>query len=97
MPLQPLGDRILLKRSAEVEMTPGGLYIPDPAKEKPIQGTVVAVGNGKVDADGHVRPLEVKAGDVVLFGKYAGTEIKVDAEEMLILREEDVLAIVVPA
>jgi chaperonin GroES len=91
--IRPLHDRILVKRIAEEEKTKGGIIIPDTAKEKPQQGTVVAVGPGRRE-DGKVVPLDVKAGDTVLFGKYAGTEIKIEGEEHLILREEDVLGIV---
>jgi len=93
MKIRPLHDRVLVKRLEGEEKTKGGLFIPDTAKEKPIEGTVVAVGNGKVAEDGTLRKLEVKANDRVLFGKYAGTEVKVDGEELLILREEDILGI----
>jgi chaperonin GroES len=94
MTIRPLHDRILVKRLAEQERTAGGLYIPDTAKEKPIEAEVVAVGNGKILEDGTVRKLEVKAGDKVLFGKYSGSEVKLGGEEHLILREDDVLAII---
>jgi chaperonin GroES len=94
MTIRPLHDRILVKRLAEQERTAGGLYIPDTAKEKPIEAEVVAVGNGKVLEDGTVRKLDVKAGDKVLFGKYSGSEVKIGGEEHLILREEDILAII---
>jgi chaperonin GroES len=94
MKIRPLHDRIVIKRKSEEERTAGGLYIPEAAKERPTEATVVAVGNGRVQEDGSVRPLGVKAGDTVLFGKYAGTEIKLDGEELLIIREEDVLAVV---
>lgn len=94
MTIRPLNDRILVKRVQEEERTKGGLIIPDTAKEKPIEGDVIAVGSGKVMEDGSVRPLDVKAGDRVLFGKYSGTEVKVDGVEHLILREEDVLGVV---
>ena len=94
MKIRPLQDRIVVKRLAEQEKTAGGLYIPDSAKEKPVEGEVVAVGNGKVLEDGKVRPLDVKAGDRILFGKYSGTEIKIDGIEHLILREEEVLGVV---
>ena len=94
MSLRPLQDRIIVERLSEDEKTAGGIIIPDTAKEKPQRGKVVAVGKGKILEDGTVRPLEVKAGDVVLFGKYAGTEIKIDANERLIMREDDVLAVV---
>ena len=92
--IRPLHDRILVKRLAEQERTAGGLYIPDTAKEKPIEAEVVAVGNGKLLEDGTVRPLEVKAGDKVLFSKYSGSEVKIGGEEHLILREDDLLAII---
>ena len=92
MKIRPLQDRILVKRLQEEEKTAGGIIIPDTAKEKPIEGEVIAVGNGKVLEDGKVRPLDVKDGDRVLFGKYRGTEVKIDGEEHLILREDDILA-----
>jgi chaperonin GroES len=91
---RPLGDRLLVKRVKEEEKTKGGIIIPDTAKEKPIEGQVISVGNGKRLEDGKVAALDVKAGDHVLFGKYSGTEIKLEGEEHLILREEDVLGIV---
>jgi len=94
MNLRPLQDRILVKRVAEEEKTKGGIIIPDTAKEKPIEGKIIAVGNGKVSDDGKRIPLEVKEGDKVLFGKYAGTEIKVEGEEYLIMREDDILGII---
>jgi len=94
MKFRPLQDRLLVKRVSEELKTKGGIIIPDTAKEKPVEATVVAVGNGKVLEDGKVRPLDIKAGDRVLFGKYSGTEIKIDGEEHLILREEEVLGVV---
>jgi chaperonin GroES len=94
MKIRPLHDRILVKRLAEQERTAGGLYIPDTAKEKPVEAQVVAVGHGKVLEDGKLRKLEVKPGDKVLFAKYSGSEVKIDGEEHLILREEDILAVV---
>lgn len=94
MSLTPLHDRVLVKPSQPEEVTRGGIIIPDTAKEKPQQGQIVAVGNGKITEDGKVLPLQVKAGDNVLYGKYAGTEITVDGEEMLIMRESDIFAIV---
>jgi len=94
MKVRPLQDRILVRRVAEEEKTKGGIIIPDTAKEKPIEGKVIAVGNGKVLEDGKVRPLDVKAGDRILFSKYAGTEIKFDGEEHLIMREEDILGVI---
>jgi chaperonin GroES len=94
MAIRPLHDRVLVQRVKEEEKTKGGIIIPDTAKEKPIEGKVVAVGNGKILEDGSVRKLEVKKGDRVLFGKYSGTEVKIDGEESLILREDDILGIV---
>ncbi len=94
MKIKPLQDRILVKRIEEEEKTKGGIIIPDAAKEKPQEGKVVAVGDGKVLENGTKVPLTVKVGDKILFGKYSGTEIKVDGEEHLILREDDVLGIV---
>ncbi len=94
MNVRPLDDRLLVKRLKEEERTKGGIIIPDTAKEKPIEGEVIAVGNGKVLDDGSVRPLEVKKGDRVLFSKYGGTEVKIDGQEHLILRESDVLGVV---
>ena len=92
--IKPLQDRILVKRLEEKEVKKGGIIIPDTAKEKPIEGKVIAVGNGKVQEDGKVRPLDVKAGDRILFSKYAGTEIKIDGEEHLIMREDDILGVI---
>ena len=94
MKIRPLQDRIIVKRVQEEEKTKGGIIIPDTAKEKPIEGKVIAAGNGKVLEDGKVRPLDVKAGDRILFSKYAGTEIKIEGEEHLIMREEDILGVV---
>jgi chaperonin GroES len=91
--LTPLHDRIVVKRVAESETTKGGIIIPDTAKDKPQEGKVIAVGKGKSNDEGKVFPLDVKAGDRILFGKYAGTEIKIDSEELLIMREEEVLGI----
>jgi chaperonin GroES len=93
MKVRPLYDRILIKRLDEEEKTAGGLFIPDTAKEKPQQGMVVAVGAGKIQEDGSLRKLEVKAGDKILFSKYSGNDIKIDGTEHLILREDDVLAV----
>jgi chaperonin GroES len=93
MKIRPLHDRVLIKRLDEESKTSGGLYIPDTAKEKPIQGKVIAVGAGKRDKDGKVVALDVKAGDKVLFSKYSGTEVKLDGDEHLIMREEDLLAV----
>ncbi|MBX5484814.1 MAG: co-chaperone GroES [Myxococcaceae bacterium] len=94
MKIRPLQDRLIVKRVAEENKTKGGIIIPDTAKEKPLEGEVIAVGNGKVLEDGKVRPLDVKAGDRVLFSKYAGTEVKIEGEDHLILREEDVLGVI---
>ena len=94
MKIRPLQDRIIVRRIAEEEKTKGGIIIPDTAKEKPQEGKVVAVGKGKANEDGKVTPLDVKAGDKVLFGKYAGTEIKMDGEEHLIMREDDILGVI---
>lgn len=91
--LRPLHDRILVKRLEEGEVRRGGIIIPDTAKEKPQQGKVIAVGKGKTKDDGKILPLDVKEGDVILFGKYSGQEIKLDGEEVLIMREEEVLAV----
>ena len=93
MKIRPLADRLVVKRIKQEEKSKGGIIIPDTAKEKPIEGEVIAVGNGKVQKNGKVRPLDVKAGDRVLFGKYSGNEIKLDGVEHLILTEDDVLAV----
>ncbi len=94
MKVRPLHDRVIVKRVKEEETTKGGIIIPDTAKEKPVEGKVIAVGDGKVGDDGKKIAMEVKAGDKVLFGKYAGTEIQIDGEEHLIMREDDIIAIV---
>ncbi|MFZ1889081.1 MAG: co-chaperone GroES [Candidatus Binataceae bacterium] len=93
MKFRPLGDRILVKRIKEEEKTKGGIIIPDTAKEKPQEGKVVAVGKGKYGDDGKLIPIEVKAGDKILFGKYSGSEIKLEGDEHIILREDDILGI----
>ena len=93
MKVKPLHDRILVRRIEEEEKTKGGLIIPDTAKEKPQEGKVIAVGKGKVTDDGELRPLDVHKGDRILFGKYSGTEIQLEGEEHLIIREDDVLAV----
>jgi len=93
MKLRPLQDRILVQRVEEETTTKGGIIIPDTAKEKPAEGKVVAVGNGKLSDDGKRIPLEIKNGDRILFGKYSGTEVKIDGEEYLIMREDDVLGV----
>lgn len=94
MNVRPLGDRILIKRVEEVEKTRGGIIIPESAKERPLEGTVIAVGSGKRLEDGTLMKLDVKAGDTILFGKYSGTEIKVDGVEHIIVREDEVLGII---
>jgi chaperonin GroES len=94
MKVRPLHERLIVQRSEEEEKTKGGIIIPDTAKEKPVEGKVIAVGTGKVKKDGTKLPLEVKKGDRVLYGKYAGTEIKVDGEEYLMMKEDDILAII---
>jgi chaperonin GroES len=94
MRIRPLQDRIVVSRIADQEKTKGGIIIPDTAKEKPIEGKVLAVGNGRILEDGTVRKLDIKVGDRVLFGKYGGTEVTIDGEELLILREDDVLGVV---
>jgi chaperonin GroES len=94
MKVRPLHDRIIVKRMEGEQKTKGGIIIPDTAQEKPIEGKIIAVGNGKTLENGKILPLEVKKGDKVLFGKYAGTEIKIDGEEHLIMREEDIIAII---
>ena len=95
MTIRPLHDRILIKRLEKEQKTAGGIIIPDTAKEKPQEATVVAVGNGKRLENGEIRPLDVKVGDTVLFSKYAGTEVKIEGEEHLIIREDDLIGIVV--
>ena len=92
--IRPLHDRVVVKRSSEEERTASGIIIPDSAKEKPIQGEVLAVGKGAVLEDGKVRPMDVKVGDTVLFAKYAGTEVKLDGEELLIMRETDIMGVI---
>jgi chaperonin GroES len=94
MNLRPLQDRIIVKRLEEENKTSGGIYIPDTAKEKPQKGEIIAVGKGKVTEDGKVLPIDVKVGDKVLFGKYAGTEIKIEGADFLIMREDDILGVI---
>ena len=94
MKIRPLQDRILVQRLAEEEKTKGGIIIPDTAKEKPAEGKVVSVGNGKLGDDGKRIPLEIKKGDSILFGKYSGTEVTVDGKEYLIMREDDILGVI---
>jgi chaperonin GroES len=94
MQIRPLHDRLIVKRLEEEEKTKGGIIIPDTAKEKPIEGRVIAVGDGKTQENGKKIPMEIKKGDRVLFAKYAGTEVKIDGEEHLMMREDDILAII---
>jgi chaperonin GroES len=94
MAIRPLHDRVVIKRVEEEQKTKGGIIIPDTAKEKPVEGKVIAVGNGRVQDDGKVRPLDVKKGDRVLFGKYSGTEVKIEGEEHIIMREDDILCVI---
>ena len=94
MKVRPLHDRLIIKRLEEEEQTKGGIIIPDTAKEKPIEGKVIAVGKGKIQEDGTKIPMEVKKGDRILFAKYAGTEVKIDGEEHLIMKEDDVIAVI---
>ena len=94
MKIRPLHDRVIIKRQEEERTSPGGIVIPDSATEKPIRGKVVAVGNGKILDDGSVRKVDLKKGDNVLFGKYSGTEIKMDGDELLVMREEDIMAVI---
>jgi len=94
MAIRPLHDRVLVRRLEDETTSPGGIVIPDSAKEKPAQGKIIAAGNGKILENGDVRALDVKVGDTVLFGKYAGTEVKVDGEELLVMREDDIVGVV---
>jgi len=94
MKLRPLHDRILVQRVEEIKTTKGGIIIPDTAKEKPAEGKVIAVGNGKIGEDGKKIPLDIKKGDRILFGKYSGSEVKIEGDEYLIMREDDVLGII---
>ena len=94
MNIRPLHDRVIVRRMEEERMSSGGIVIPDSATEKPVQGEVLAVGNGKKLENGEVRPLDVKVGDKVLFGKYSGTEVKIGGEELLVMREEDIMGVV---
>ena len=93
MNIRPLHDRVIVRRMEEEVTSPGGIVLPDAAKEKPVQGEVLAVGNGKLLENGDVRPLDVKVGDRVLFGKYSGTEVKIDGEDLLVMREEDIMGV----
>jgi len=94
MKIRPLHDRVVIRRTEEERTSPGGIVIPDAAAEKPIKGEVIAVGNGKLLDNGEVRALDLKTGDKVLFGKYSGTEVKVEGEEVLVMREDDVMAVI---
>ncbi len=94
MKLRPLHDRVIVKRLEEERTSPGGIVIPDTATEKPIRGKILAVGKGKILENGDVRPMDIKVGETVLFGKYSGTEVKVDGEELLVMREEDIMAVI---
>jgi chaperonin GroES len=93
MKIRPLHDRVVIRRTEEERKSPGGIVIPDNAQEKPIQGEVIAVGNGKPLDNGQTRPMDVKVGDRVLFGKYSGSEVKIDGQEVLVMREEDIMAV----
>ncbi len=94
MKIRPLHDRVIVKRMEEERTSPGGIVIPDSATEKPIKGEIIAAGNGKILENGDVRSLDVKVGDTVLFGKYAGTEVKVDGEELLVMKEDDIVGVI---
>ena len=94
MKLRPLHDRVIVKRMEEERMSAGGIVIPDSATEKPVRGEVLAVGNGKILENGDKRPLDISVGDTVLFGKYSGTEVKVDGDELVVMREEDIMAVI---
>ncbi len=94
MKIRPLHDRVVIRRTEEERTSPGGIVIPDAAAEKPIKGEVLAVGNGKLLDNGDIRPLDLAVGDQVLFGKYSGTEVKMDGEELLVMREDDIMAVI---
>ena len=94
MKIRPLHDRVVIKRMEEEKASPGGIIIPDSATEKPIKGEVIAVGNGKIQDNGKVQPLDVNVGDTVLFGKYSGTEVKVDSDELVVMKEDDIMAVI---
>jgi len=94
MKIRPLHDRVVIRRMEEETTSAGGIVIPDSATEKPAQGEIIAVGNGKITDSGDVRPLDVKVGDKVMFGKFSGTEVKIDGEELLVMREEDIVAVI---
>jgi chaperonin GroES len=93
MKIRPLQDRVIIKRTEEDKTSPGGIVIPDSAAEKPVKGEVIAIGNGKILENGTVRKVDLKVGDKILFGKYSGTEIKVDGQELVVMREEDIMAV----
>ena len=93
MKIRPLHDRIIVKRWEEEKTSPGGIVIPDSAAEKPVKGEIVAVGNGKILESGEIRALDLKVGDKVIFGKYSGTEVKVDGQDLLVMREDDIMAV----
>ena len=93
MKIRPLHDRVVVKRMEEEKTSPGGIVIPDSATEKPIKGEVIAIGNGKIQENGNAQPLDVKVGDIVLFGKYSGTEVKVDSDELVVMKEDDIMAV----
>jgi chaperonin GroES len=94
MKLRPLHDRVVIKRLDEERTSPGGIVIPDTATEKPIRGKVIAVGTGRITEKGEIRPLDIKKGDTVLFGKYSGTEVKLDGDELVVMREDDIMAVI---
>jgi chaperonin GroES len=94
MSIRPLHDRVIVKRTEEERTTPGGIVIPDSAAEKPSKGKIIAIGNGKLLDSGELRPLDLKVGDEVLFGKYSGTEIKIDGDDLLVMREDDIMAVI---
>ena len=94
MKIRPLHDRVVIKRMEEEKASPGGIIIPDSATEKPVQGEVVAVGNGTIQENGKVQPLDVKVGDTVLFGKYSGTEVTIDSDELVVMKEDDIMAVI---
>jgi chaperonin GroES len=94
MKIRPLHDRVIIKRTEEERKSPGGIVIPDSATEKPIRGKVIAVGKGRILESGDIRPLDLKAGDKVLFGKYSGTEVKIDGEDLLVMKEDDIMAVI---
>ncbi len=94
MNIRPLHDRVVVRRTEEERTSPGGIVLPDSATEKPVQGEILAVGKGKANSNGDIQPLDVKVGDTILFGKYSGTEVKIDGEDLLVMREEDIMGVV---